>query len=429
MSAPRTISLPCYLTPLVTLFPRAAHDRVFLVGGTVRDILLAQPAQDIDLVAVASSQEMTDLGFRRVQPKSAAPISFRFHESLGKIEVTTIASLADLEADLLRRDFTANALALSLAGTFVDPLDGYSALQNHELQACSKEAFISDPIRIFRGFRFEADGWRMTPATGELISGREWSDVMRTLPVERFSGEMLKALAADEPARYFRRMIEFGVGKAFLPELFRMQEIPAGPLEYHPEGDLLTHSLQVLERVCGETRDVVTRFCALFHDLGKLATVPDLYPKHYGHDEAGFRSARPFCDRLALPATVRTALAWVNRLHTTANRWQELRPATKVKLAEQAERGGIAAILPLVAAADKAGGAGMPGWSQAIRIVRLSTEELGIDPRVFADDVGTGFATVPPAQRPALIHQKRVEAFRACGADLAGDTVESSLCP
>ena len=410
MTAPRIIPPP---SSLLALFPPDVHDRIFLVGGTVRDILLARASQDIDLVAVLSADAMKDLGFRRVQPKSAAPIFFRFHESLGKIEVTTIESTADLEADLRRRDFTANALALSLTGKFIDPLDGYSALQHRELRTCSDAAFVSDPLRIFRALRFEADAWRMTPATTELIREREWSDAFSLLPVERFAGEMLKALAVADPARFFRRMIEFGVGREFLPEIFRMREVPAGPVEHHPEGDLLTHSLQVLERVCSKTGDVVTRFCALFHDLGKLETSPELYPKHHGHDEAGFRTSRSFCDRLALPAAFRTALAGVNRLHTTASRWEELRTGTKIKLAEQAVRSGIAGILPLVAAADKPDGAGMSGWESAVRIVMLTTSELGIDQRLFASVPAGGISPMPPNQRPAYIHQKRVETFRS----------------
>jgi tRNA nucleotidyltransferase (CCA-adding enzyme) len=398
---------------LLSLFPPVAHERIFLVGGTVRDILLEQPSKDIDLVAVLSSQEMKDLGFRRVQPRSAVPIYFQFHLSLGKIEVTTIESCAALEADLRRRDVTVNAMALTLTGTFLDPLDGCPALQCRELRACSDEAFSMDPVRIFRVFRFEADGWRLTPATEELIRDREWNEALRLLPTERFSGEMLKALAAAEPGWFFRRMIEFEVGRQFLPEIFRMKKVPAGPVEHHPEGDLLTHSLQVLERVCVSTSDVVTRFCALFHDLGKLETLPELYPKHHGHDEAGFRTARSFCDRLALSVTFRTALSWVNRLHTTAGRWGELRTGTKIKLAEQAVRGGITDILSLVAAADKPDGTGMSGWERAVRIVQLSTPELGIDPRLLAAVPLDGIVPLSPEQRPALIHQRRVEMFRA----------------
>jgi hypothetical protein len=76
-------------------------------------------------------------------------------------------------------------------------------------------------------------------------------------------------------------------------------------------------------------------------------------------------------------------------------------------------RGGIADILPLVTAADKPDRVGMSGWDCAMRIVRLSTAELGIDPRLLASVPVAGVVPLPPDQRPALIHQKRVEMFRA----------------
>ena len=383
------------------------------MGGTVRDFLSDRSSQDIDLVAALTAEQLENLAFCRVRPKSGVPIFFRCHDSLGKIEVTTIDAPTDLEADLHRRDVTANAMALSLTGVFFDPLDGYAALRARELRPCGPSALVSDPLRIFRLFRFEAAGWRMTPHAEDLIREREWGDQLSRVPVERFSGELLKALAEDDPAWFFRRMIEFGVGREFLPELFLMREIPAGPVAYHPEGDLFTHSLQALERVCLMTGDVVIRFCALFHDLGKLETAPELYPKHHGHDEAGFRLSRPFCDRLALPAALRSSLGWVNRLHTTAGRWEELRSSTKIKLAETAVRGGVADILPLVVAADKPGGAGMPGWENAVRIARLPTAALGIDPRLLADFPVDGVVPLQPRQRPALVRQKRVELFRS----------------
>ncbi len=413
MTVPRIIPLPPHPASLLSLFPSALHDRLFLVGGTVRDLLLGRTPKDLDLVAALPAEQLIQLGFRRVQPKSAVPIFFRFHESLGKIEITTIDSPAELESDLRCRDVTVNAMALSLGGDFIDPLDGESALQRRELIPCSDASLIADPLRIFRLFRFEAQGWRLSAAAAGLIRERQWGEPLSRIPVERFSGELLKALTGDEPARFFRNMTEFGVGRAFLPEIFRMGEIPAGPVEHHPEGDLFTHSLQVLERLCAGSDDVITRFCALFHDLGKLETSPALYPKHHGHDEAGFRVSRPFCSRLALPTSMWGALRWINRLHTTANLWDELRTGTRIKLAEDAVRGGVAVMLPLVAAADSPVGGEMCGWDDAVRIVQLPTASLGIDPRLLAALPLDGVIPLSPAQRPALIHQKRVEAFRA----------------
>jgi len=193
-----------------------------------------------------------------------------------------------------------------------------------------------------------------------------------------------------------------------------MHQIPAVPLDYHPEGDLLKHSIQVLQRVCDATPDPVTRFCALFHDLGKLATEPALYPTHHGHDVAGFELARNFCNRLCLPASLRKALSWTNRLHGKANRWEELRDSTRIRLAEQALKWGVAKLLRLVSAADRTGGGIMKDLDKVLEVVSLTTTELGIDPCLFADaGHGSGISPLPSEKRPALIMQKRVEVLRS----------------
>lgn len=397
-------SMEAVLSLLRPLFPPALHDRVFLVGGSVRDLLSGRVSQDLDLVAAVPPEGLERLGFRFVAAKSAAPIYFRFIEGVGKVEATLLDDVSLLTADLHRRDFTANAMALSLGGELFDPLGGRDDLAAHSLRACSDSSFSDDPLRCFRAFRFEAGGWRLTDESAELLRAVSRSLGLEAVPVERFSAEMLKALAADEPVRFFQRMLEFGIGAEFLPELFRMGEVPAGPLEYHPEGDLCTHSLEVLERLAQQSDDPLARFCGLFHDLGKLATVPSLYPRHHGHEETGSELARSFCDRLRLPALYRRALAATCRLHGSARRWPELRDSTRVRMAEQAIQAGIVEILPLVAAADKASGQVMPGWAEAMQVASMSSTELGIDRPVLE-----GMA---PEHRGTLLLQRRVERLR-----------------
>lgn len=199
-------------------------------------------------------------------------------------------------------------------------------------------------------------------------------------------------------------MLEHQVGAYYLPELFKMPEVPAGPLQYHPEGDLCTHSLQVMQRVAANTTDPLARFCGLFHDLGKLTTNPKLYPKHHGHDEAGFKPAQRLCERLRLPASWQQALAWTCRLHTKANNWDELRTSTKIRLATQAIKAGITEILPLVSAADKPDGSCMLGWDLAIKVVAMTTAELDIDQEAFLQ--------MPVQHRADHILHKRVQKLR-----------------
>lgn len=389
---------------LKKLFPPTRHDRIALVGGTVRDMLLGIENQDIDLVAALPHDELCALGFHLVETSSAATIYFMHHRKFGALEVTRIDSMADLEDELRRRDFIINAMATDLNGTHIDPLGGEADVRSGILRACSDRSFRDDPLRIFRAFRFEADGWRMTPDTEALIRRDDWSAAFRAMPMERFSNEMLKALALKAPERFFQRMIKFSIGAELLPELFRMRLIPAGPLEHHPEGDLCTHSVQVLQRVSATSADPLPRFCAFFHDLGKLATDPALYPRHHGHDTAGFTMAAAFCNRLRLPSVYRTALAGISRLHGTANKWDELRDSTKISMAEQALKAGIIGILPLVAAADKLGGPPMAGWDDVVRVAGMSAREMGINQEQLN--------AMPVKNRPAFILQKRVELLR-----------------
>jgi tRNA nucleotidyltransferase (CCA-adding enzyme) len=386
-------------------FPEVTHQRVFLVGGAVRDLLLGREHTDIDLAAALTTEEFLDLGFRKVEGRSTAAIWHRYLAGFGTVEVTPLGDTADLIDDLRRRDFTVNAMAMTMTGDVFDPLDARADLEQRRLSACSGRTFTDDPLRVFRALRFAADGWQMTQECRELILDSTWDQELSSVPVERFSRELLKALNTASPDRFFLLMLEYGIGRGFLPELFRMPLIPAGLLIHHPEGDLFTHSVQVLQRAAAQSCDPLTRFCALFHDLGKLATAPTLYPRHHGHEESGFATAQDFCRRLRLPAHYGTALAWVCRLHGKMYRWDELRDSTKLRTAEQAIKGGIAEVLPLVATADKTDGSEPLEWRVALRVAGMSATELGVDLQ--------GLERMAASKRTDHILQKRVETFRA----------------
>lgn len=386
---------------LKTLFPQHLHERLFMVGGMVRDVLLGIASQDVDLAAAVPVEELTALGFRLVESKSTPNIYFRYLHDLGKVEVTWLPSLAALEDDLVKRDFCANAMAMTLDSRLYDPLGGRADLEHRVLRTCSPASLADDPIRIFRALRFECEGWRLDDAAEETILARNWSPDLAVIPIERFSQEMLKALAKPDPSRFFRRIVELQVGRDQLPEIFDMARVPAGPLEHHPEGDLFTHSLQTLERMAALSADPTARFCALFHDLGKLATAPELYPKHHGHDRAGADLALPFCRRLRLPASLQRALQSVCRLHNTANRWHELRDSTKIQVGLDAIKGGTREILPLVVKADFA--EELIGWDQVLEVAALNSAQLGIDPKEFEGE---------PQKLQQVIMQRRVERLR-----------------
>lgn len=402
------------------LFPPHLYSKIFLVGGAVRDLLLDRESVDLDIVAALPERELTAQRFRPVTPKNAPPILLYHSPTCGKIEATCIAESSDLEANLRQRDFTINALALDLCGRLHDPLGGSQDLIARQLNPCSPTTFSDDPTRLFRACRFAAAGWNIPQQTAALITSEEWNERLRSLPIERFSAEMVKAFALAQPERFFTLMLNFDIGRPLLPELFHMPQIPAGPLEHHPEGDLFTHNCQVLAAMAAQTEEPMARFCAFFHDLGKLATDPQLYPKHHGHDEAGYSLAPTFCNRLALPATWRKALAWSCRLHGSANRWQESRDSTRIRIAEGAIRGGIAEILPLLTAADWPEGPGMPDWTLALIAARQSGAQLNITPEQIE--------SLTAEKKKSLILQKRVESLRRMRL-LKGEELSGGLAP
>ncbi len=389
---------------LQQLFPPETHHRLFLVGGTVRDTLLAQQRKDIDLLVALPDEQLAACGFRYVTSKSTVPIWFRTHPRLGSIEATQLADPSEVDAELTRRDFTVNAMAFSLNGQLHDPLNGRSDLDKRQLAVCSDNCFNDDPLRIFRALRFEADGWRLSRHSESLITAQDWSVPLAGIPVERFSRELLKALTGEDPTRFFSRLLQLTIGCHWLTELFAMPQVPAGPTEHHPEGDLFSHSLHVLQRMTKLSPDPLARFCALFHDLGKLKTDPMAYPQHHGHDQAGVTPAKDLCNRLRLPARYRTALSAVNRLHTTMNRWDELREATRLRLAEQARKNRIEEILPLVSQADKPGCVAPATWELTLKASRLPIRDLGLHQETLD--------ALPPEARSSLIFDRRIGVLR-----------------
>ena len=220
----------------------------------------------------------------------------------------------------------------------------------------------------------------------------------------QFSDEMIESLQQPEPERFFRILADNDIGLVFLPELVKMKSIPAGPPKYHPEDDLLSHSLQVLHRVSLLTDNPLTRFCALFHDIGKLATNPANYPKHNDHDCAGMELADKLCLSLGLADSYRTALMWTSRLHMKASRWIDLRDSTKIMLAHQAHAAGITSILPIVVAADKQDDSCMAGWEDVVYVDQMEPEELGIN--------FIRYLEMTAVEQHAYLLQKRAEKLR-----------------
>lgn len=391
-------------TLLRELFPPRLQNRVLLVGGSVRDSLSGLPVRDIDLISDIPEKTLLSMHFRRVEGKTTAPILFKSDPAFGKIEITLLQKDQQLEDDLRRRDFRCNAVVMSLNGLITDPLGGVIDIDQRRLSPCGPTSLSHDPLRIFRAFRFAAEGWEIGAELEEMISSENWDEPLGKIPVERFTREMIKALGGISPELFFAGMLKFEVGRCYLPELFMMQDIPAGPPAYHGTDTLLSHSLATLQRMAVMIGDTNARLAAFFHDIGKLSTSPELLPKHIGHDKAGVEMARQLAIRLRLSSLQRKALMAASRLHMTGARWVQLRDATKLKLVEDARKAGIAAYFPQLVAADHGKVHELAGWETLLQVASYPATSLGID--------AAQLESMDEPDRSALIAQLRLKLFR-----------------
>jgi len=374
-----------------------------MVGGAVRDYLMGQSICDLDLVSDIPLEQIQELGFHHVQGISTVPIFFKSHPLFGKIEVTLLEQGQSLGDDLSRRDFRCNSIAMALDGTIFDPFGGQKDIQERLLSPSSIVSLVNDSMRVFRAFRFECYGWKLSTELVAEIQKRSWEELLSTIPVERFSREMVKAMGGQLPDIFFTRMIGFGVGRCYLPEIFHMCDIPAGPAKYHGEDTVFTHSRDALRRMASITIDPSARLAAFFHDLGKLATPPELLPRHIGHDKAGESIGIKLCSRLRLSSSFGRAVAAANALHLVAGRWEELKPATKLKLARQSLKSGISTWLPLVVSADRNTDNPMPEWKLVCQVAGMSATDLGIPTEIIEN--------IRPSERQRLIEQLQVKQY------------------
>lgn len=406
------------INELKEIIPTIHHDKIFIVGGLVRDHLRGtlKGTLDVDLVAKLPVADILALGATPVEAKSAAPVFLLNHSVFGDIQIAQPRTerkigygyhgfefhgdhTLPIETDLARRDFTVNAMAMTLNGEVIDPFQGRKHLEKSELHHVS-DFFREDPVRVFRAYRFCARGYHLAERTRTYIRSMDLTQEFAELPAERVFLEMEKALKSPSPHRFFEEMVTTGKGEEFFPEVFRMSAIPAGPAEHHPEGDLLAHSLLVLRKVAERTEDPVARCAAFFHDLGKMLTPAEEYPRHLGHDERGEELACQVLHRLRSPGVYARATALANRLHMKGARFAEMKDSSKIRFAKEAAP--IKDILPLIIQADA--GVTLEGFERCIEIALMSATKLGISVEKLK--------TMAPADIHSTVIQKQVELLR-----------------
>jgi tRNA nucleotidyltransferase (CCA-adding enzyme) len=241
-----------------------------------------------------------------------------------------------LEEDLRRRDLTINAMAETPSGEIVDPYGGRRDLEERLLRHVS-DSFIEDPVRVLRVARFAARyadlGFRVAPETVALMRRMTDSGELTALVPERVWQETERALGEARPEVFFETLRECGALQVIFPELSALYGVPQPP-RWHPEVDTGVHVMLALRYSAAHGDPTTVRFAVLMHDLGKALTVPERWPSHRGHEEAGVPVIESLCGRLKVPNAFRDLAVLTARHHAVVHRAAELRPTTLLKLLE-----------------------------------------------------------------------------------------------
>jgi len=323
--------------------------KIYCVGGAVRDQLLGLPVQDHDWVVVGSTPEdMVAQGFQPVGKDFPVFLHPLTHEeyALARTERKTArgykgfavyaAPDVTLEQDLLRRDFTINAIAQEVedkqgGGNLIDPHNGIADLRAGILRHVSA-AFGEDPVRILRAARFAARfGFTIAPETLELMRDMVNSGEVDALVAERVWQELARGLLEKKPSRFFETLRSCGALKKILPEMDALFGVPQ-PEKYHPEIDCGIHALLVVDDAARHDYALEVRFAALMHDLGKAATPKDILPRHIGHELRSVTLVKELSQRLRVPGKCRDLALLAARHHGDIQHASELRAETIARL-------------------------------------------------------------------------------------------------
>jgi len=317
---------------LLALLKRAASDlgaSAWVVGGYVRDKLLARPHLDLDVVVEHGDSLAVA---RRFAELAGAPPPVTF-ERFGTAQVTLPGRLvefvtartesyaadsrkpdvrrATLDEDLRRRDFTVNTLLIDVDGKIHDRLGARKDLEAKLLRTPSDpvRTFSDDPLRMLRGIRFAAElGFELAPDLMPAMRGLRSRLAPPVISAERIAEELRKMLESPRPKLALELLDEAGLLEVILPELAACKGVTQTGYHTH---DVFGHTLLAVE---GTPPDLLTRLATLFHDVGKPRTAKG-DGTFLGHEEVGAEMARGALERLRFAQREIEVVTKLVRLH------------------------------------------------------------------------------------------------------------------